>query len=195
MKKFLRKIYKLIYKFKIFFYHDYLSTINIDKNAILNTPTLFIGKGKIKTGINTTFGYFPSAYYYSTYCHIEARHVNSKIIIGDRTIFNNNCNIVAETNTIDIGSDCIIGANFTCFDFDFHSLNPNKRGDFSSINRADIKIGNNVFIGNNVTILKGVNIGDGCTIAFGSVVTKSFPKNTIIAGNPAKAISILQNYK
>ena len=51
-----------------------------------------------------------------------------------------------------------------------------------------VKIGDNVWIGMNATILKGVNIGDGCIIAAGSVVVRSVPDNTLVAGVPARVI-------
>ena len=58
-----------------------------------------------------------------------------------------------------------------------------------------IKIGNNVYIGNNVMIMPGVTIGSNVIIGAGSVVTKSFADDVIIAGNPAKVIGAIQNYE
>ncbi len=55
-------------------------------------------------------------------------------------------------------------------------------------NPKKILIGKNCWIGAKVTFLKGVSIGDNCIIASGAVVTKSFPKNKIIAGVPAKIL-------
>ncbi|MFP3338962.1 DapH/DapD/GlmU-related protein, partial [Micrococcus sp. SIMBA_131] len=57
-----------------------------------------------------------------------------------------------------------------------------------------ITIGNNVFIGMNAIILHGVTIGDNCIIAAGSIVTKSFPENSIVGGNPAKLITNIESY-
>ena len=50
------------------------------------------------------------------------------------------------------------------------------------------KIGNNVYIGTGAKILGDVEIGDTCKIGANSVVIKSFPANSVIAGVPAKVI-------
>lgn len=54
-----------------------------------------------------------------------------------------------------------------------------------------IKIGNNCFIGTNAIILPDVTLGNNVVVGAGSVVTKSFPNDVIIAGNPAKVIKRL----
>lgn len=54
--------------------------------------------------------------------------------------------------------------------------------------RLDTRIGENCFIGGQSLILPGVTIGDQCIVGAGSVVTKSVPSNTIVAGNPAKVL-------
>ena len=51
-----------------------------------------------------------------------------------------------------------------------------------------IVVGDNVYIGNCAIILPGITIGDNVIVGAGSVVTKSIPNNTIVAGNPAKII-------
>ena len=56
------------------------------------------------------------------------------------------------------------------------------------LEKIGINIGQNCWIGAKVTILDGVEIGNNCVIGAGSVVTKSFPDNTIIAGVPARVI-------
>ena len=56
---------------------------------------------------------------------------------------------------------------------------------------SKVEIGNNVWIGGGVTILPGVSIGNNTVVGAGSVVTKSFPDNVVIAGNPAKIIKKL----
>jgi acetyltransferase-like isoleucine patch superfamily enzyme len=54
---------------------------------------------------------------------------------------------------------------------------------------APITIGDDVFIGQNTVILPGVRVGDGAIVGAGSVLTRSVPAGTVVAGNPARVIS------
>ena len=51
-----------------------------------------------------------------------------------------------------------------------------------------IIVGDYVMIGSNSTILYDVEIGSHSIVAAGSVVTKSVPEGSIVAGNPARVI-------
>lgn len=51
-----------------------------------------------------------------------------------------------------------------------------------------IHVERDVWIGYGSIILSGVRIGEGSIVAAGSVVTRSVPPNTIVAGNPAKPL-------
>lgn len=50
------------------------------------------------------------------------------------------------------------------------------------------RVGRNCFIGGRSLILPGVEIGDNCVVGAGSVVTKSVPPRSVVAGNPAKIL-------
>ena len=58
-----------------------------------------------------------------------------------------------------------------------------------------VHIGNNVFVGANTTILPGVSIGDNSVVAANSVVTKDVPEGSVVAGNPAKILYNIDEWK
>jgi acetyltransferase-like isoleucine patch superfamily enzyme len=47
-------------------------------------------------------------------------------------------------------------------------------------------------LGESVVVLPNVTIGENSIVGANSVVTKSIPKNSVVAGNPAKIIKELQ---
>lgn len=58
-----------------------------------------------------------------------------------------------------------------------------------------IDIGDNVYIGYGVIVLCNVRIGNNCIIGAGSVVTKDVPDGTVYAGNPARFICTVEEYR
>ena len=57
-----------------------------------------------------------------------------------------------------------------------------------------IKIGDHSFIGYYALIMPGVQIGERCVVGAGSVVTKSVPDNSVVAGNPARLLGSTDTY-
>jgi acetyltransferase-like isoleucine patch superfamily enzyme len=129
---------------------------------------------------------------------------NANVTIGDFTLLNGAL-IMAE-DKIDIGSHCLVSWNVGIADSDFHPLEPAQRlidaqalapyfkdrPPRPKLKTAPVIIEDNVWIGMNAVILKGVTIGENSVVAAGSVVTKSVPPNTVVAGNPAVAVKTFQ---
>ena len=121
-------------------------------------------------------------------------------MIGNFTLLNGA--LVMAENKIEIGSHCLISWNVGIADSDFHPLEPaqrvidaqalapffKNRPPRPKLKTAPVKIADNVWIGMNAVILKGVIIGENSVVAAGSVVTKSVPPNTVVAGNPATVV-------
>lgn len=107
------------------------------------------------------------------------------ISIGDHFYANRNV-ILCDEAKITIGNNCKFGPG-TSLLTPFHPIDPVKRQTKIEISKP-ISIGNNVWLGGNVTILPGISIGNNVVVGAGSVVTKSFPDNVIIVGNPARIL-------
>jgi len=156
-----------------------------------NQPVVLRGDGQINFGDNVNFGVINSPLFYNTYAYIEARTKDSCIIFGDNINVNNSFSIVSEKKVV-IKNNVLIGYNCSISDSNFHDLDKNNRKQ-TDPDPKEVIIENNVFIGNDVTILKGVTVGENSVVAIGAVVTKSFPKNVVIGGCPAKIISQLDS--
>ena len=57
-----------------------------------------------------------------------------------------------------------------------------------------ITIEDGVYIGSGAHIMPGVTIGKGSLVAAGSIVTKSIPPYSVVAGNPARYICSVEEY-
>lgn len=166
------------------FYHELQkgSSINV-KSGIFSINTDFVKPNpyfavlklgrKAEINVSKTFNIHSSS-------HIILMD-NAKLNLGSGYI-SRNCKIRC-FQEITIGENCSISENFTVWDSDAHRL----EGKEDQMTKP-VKIGNHVWIGTNVTVLKGTKISDGCVIAAGSVVSGSFPENSLIGGVPAKVI-------
>ena len=92
-------------------------------------------------------------------CYVQAFN---GVVIGDDTIFGPGVRIISANHS----------------DADFNQWDPS----------PPICIGSRCWIGAGAILLPGVELGDGCIVGAGSVVTKSFPSNSVIVGNPARLL-------
>ncbi|MGN0814308.1 MAG: sugar O-acetyltransferase [Candidatus Coproplasma sp.] len=90
---------------------------------------------------------------------------------------------------VNIGDYCLIAPKVSIYtalhDFDRESRRLGK------VYGRPVTIGNDCWIGGGAIINPGVTLGDNVVVASGAVVTRSFPSNVVIAGNPAKIIKRL----
>ncbi len=147
--------------------------IKIDSGTIINgNLQTYYGKGKIKIGKSCYVG--PNTYIWS---FIE-------ITIGDHVLIAHNCNI--------FDSNCHpLDAEERRVDYK-DLMNTGLGNQRNTVEHSPIIIGDDCWIGANSCIMKGVVLGERSIVAAGSVVTKSFPADVLIGGNPAKVIRKLK---
>lgn len=111
------------------------------------------------------------------------------VLIGEDFFANFNLTILDEA-LVTIGNNCFIGPNVSIYTA-CHPLDEALRNTGAEW-AEPVTIGNSVWIGGGATILPGVTVGSNCVIGAGSVVTRSVPDNTVVAGNPARVIKTLK---
>ena len=119
----------------------------------------------------------------------------SKISIGSRVIVRPGTVLAADEHAnIIISDNVMLGMGIHIY------VNNHKYGDITKpvidqgyFPSKNVVIKEGAWIGANSIILPGVEIGENTVIGAGSVVTKSFPKGIVAAGNPAIIIRTLSN--
>ena len=176
--------YSLIDLFRLI-YSRVLTLIFFRPAYLIRQPTRIRGFSYIRLGKSFVTGYN---------CRLEviksSPHIRPLLYIGNDVQINDRCHI-AVAQSIEIGNNVLIASNVFITDHDHGSFDesnlkvaPKER----ALVCKPVIIGDNVWIGQNCVILKGVTIGNNCVIAAGSVVTKSTPPNSLVAGLPAKVI-------
>ena len=106
--------------------------------------------------------------------------------IGKNVYINHACSFL-DMGTITIEDDVLIGPKVNLITEE-HPLKPEER---RSLRVKPIHIKRNAWIGASATLLPGVTVGENAVIAAGALVNRDVPKNTIVAGIPAKVIKTL----
>ncbi|WP_228723065.1 acyltransferase [Limnobaculum xujianqingii] len=168
-------------------WYPYRRIRNLFYQKAFNTKKLCVGDNSILRGTQNIFiGYNVNL---GNQTWIDA--INSgEIRIGNNVSFSQNVHVASVCKVI-IGDGCLIGSDVLITDHD-HSFDHNELSVLPKerplIVKGETILGKNIWLGDNAKILSGVNLGDNVIVAANSVVTKSFPTNTVLAGAPAKII-------
>jgi len=115
-------------------------------------------------------------------------HSDGYLSIG-RDAYVGSGTIIVAAEKVAIGDDALIAAYVAIRDQDHRTELGDRPFRLQGLETSPILIGNNVWLGTGTTILKGVMLGDNCVVGANSVVTRSVPSDTRVAGSPARPLS------
>ncbi|PKL36742.1 acyltransferase [Candidatus Peregrinibacteria bacterium HGW-Peregrinibacteria-1] len=169
----LSKIFIAYYKVR------YVKKIHFGKSVIINHKFKVSGPGQLFIGDNVNLWAHEEPNSFNFY------HKSAVIKVGANSRLNGLTCHCAES--IEIGDNCLIGSS-SIMDTDFHTFDDPDHILYGNPKVKSVKIGNQVWLCGQSAILKGCLIGNHSVVGFRAVVTKSFPENVVIAGNPAKVV-------
>lgn len=195
--KYIIKLFYIINSILKYIYSGYYSkqVKHYGTNTIIAGPILLKGGRYIHIGSNSYIG---KRAVLTAWDNAKQKNYTPNIFIGNNVCIGDDVHITS-INSITISDGCLIGKKVTITD------NAHGYGNISECNILPIKrelstkgpvfIDENTWIGDKVTIVSGVSIGKNCIIGANSVITKSFPCNSIIAGSPGRIIKKINSYE
>lgn len=146
-------------------------------NIIYNYLPFFYFKRKLLILAGAKLGYCSTIH-----TPVKFFNLTRKLVIGNNVTINPDC-YLDDRGAIYIGNNVNISHSVKIYTAG-HDISSSKMSYFEKA----VKISDNAWIFPNVLIMPGVELKEGCIALPGSVVTKSFPKNSILGGNPACVI-------
>jgi acetyltransferase-like isoleucine patch superfamily enzyme len=120
-----------------------------------------------------------------------SQHLEGQITIGDDVYIGHDCQLHA-MGAMRIGHGCVLSDRVYLNDAS-HGMDPRAGLIMRQAihTKGAIRLHDHVFIGVGAVVMPGVEIGHHSVVAAQSVVTRSVPPGSMVAGNPARMIKSL----
>jgi acetyltransferase-like isoleucine patch superfamily enzyme len=189
MNRFMQRVRKLLRPagryVRVILYR--LSGVRIGEGSRIQRPYLILSPESLLIGENSII--YPDAYItplkeWAGLRHTPEIKIGNGVYIGRHAYF-------AAIDSIEIADGCVLSEYVYITDH-AHGFHP-ERGPIMEQpleSKGPVHIGRNCFLGFRVSIMPGVTLGDHCVVGANSVVTRSFPAYSMIAGCPAKVVKV-----
>jgi len=160
--------------------------IKIGLNSFFEKPKILDGAEYVEIKDNSTIGHSSWLGAFDKYLD---QSFKPKIMIANNVRIGNYACITA-IDEISIKDGCLL-SDYVYISDHYHGFDPTLNlspEDQPLFSKGKVEIGENTFIGYRATILSGVKLGKNCVVGAHSVVNKSFPDCSMIAGSPARLI-------
>lgn len=154
--------------------------------GFIKMPSKIDGGNFLYLGLGSVIGQYS---WIGAFKEYQRQRFEPKIFIGNNVSIGNFACITA-IDEVNIGDDCLISEHVYISDH-AHGFDPSNKKSFVQqdlTSKGKVFIGKSCFLGYRVSILAGVHIGNYCVVGSHSVVNRSFPDYSMIAGSPARVI-------
>ena len=160
---------------------------SLGKDAIVLWPRTLRGRKHIRIGRQSQILSNSLMLAVSEYAGLQ---YSPSIQIGDNVYIGRYAYFVA-CDEIKIGDGCVLSEHIYITDLN-HGYDPQGGPILKQAveSKGPVGLGANCFLGYRTTVAPGVTLGDWCVVGANSVVTRSFPAYSMIAGAPAKVIKV-----
>jgi acetyltransferase-like isoleucine patch superfamily enzyme len=158
------------------------------RSSVVMLPRRIQGAAHIEVGSDVVVQ--PHAWIAAIDCWGETAYT-PRVVIGDHVRIGRHAMITA-IDEVRIGEGCLLSEQVFISDH-VHGTAPGAvpptRQPLAS--PGPVSIGRHCFIGIRACIMGGVTLGDHCVVGANSVVTRSFPPGSVVAGAPARLLKTL----